>query len=214
MADRNARDFAPAELALALTEVTACLEVYRTYIRDEELSEADRGIIRRAAACARDRSSASLDPRLFAFLERVLLVDPPHYAAAQRDQWLAFVMRWQQFTGRVMAKGVEDTAFYNYNRLLTLNDVGGDPGREPGRRRARGVPPAQRADRARLARHAERDFDARHEAEPGRAGADLGAVGDSGAVGGGVRRWSKMNGPLRRNGVPIRTSSCWSIRTC
>ena len=38
-------------------------------------------------------------------------------------------MRFQQLTGAVMAKGVEDTAFYRYHRLTSLNEVGGDPGR-------------------------------------------------------------------------------------
>ncbi len=202
MMDRNARDFAPAELALALTEVTACLEVYRTYVRDEELSEADRGIIQRAAACARDRSSASLDPRLFAFLERVLLVDPPPYAAAQRDQWLAFVMRWQQFTGRVMAKGVEDTAFYNYNRLLTLNDVGGDPGREPSRD---GLAEFHRRNE-RIARdwpdtlNATSTHDTKRSQDARARISVLTEIPEQWEAA--VRRWSKMNGPLRRNGVP------------
>ncbi len=129
MLDRNARDFAPVELAAALTEITACMHVYRTYIRDFDVSDADRCTITRAVKCARQHAGASLDERLFTFLERMLLVDPPHYALAQRDQWLAFVQRWQQFTGRVMAKGVEDTAFYNYNRLVSLNEVGSEPGR-------------------------------------------------------------------------------------
>ena len=133
MLDRNARDFAPSELAAALTEITACLHVYRTYIRDFEVSDADRGTITRAVECARKRAGVSLDQRLFTFLERMLIVDPPSYAAAQRDHWLAFVQRWQQFTGRVMAKGVEDTAFYNYNRLLSLNEVGSEAGRLPDR---------------------------------------------------------------------------------
>jgi (1->4)-alpha-D-glucan 1-alpha-D-glucosylmutase len=127
MLDRNARDFAPSELAAALTEVTACLEVYRTYIRDFDVSDADRQTITRALVCARKRAGPAVDQRMFAFLERTLLVDPP------RDNGLAFVMRWQQFTGRVMAKGVEDTAFYNYNRLVSLNEVGGEPGRKSDR---------------------------------------------------------------------------------
>ncbi len=202
MADRNARDFAPTELALALSEVTACLEVYRTYLRDEEVSEADRGIILRALACARARSGASLDPRLFTFLERVLLVDPPPYAAAQREQWLAFVMRWQQFTGRVMAKGVEDTAFYNYNRLLTLNEVGGDPGREPQRdgleefhqrneRITRDWPDTLNATST---HDTKRSQDARARISV------LSEIPEQWAAA--VRRWSKMNEPLRKNGVP------------
>jgi (1->4)-alpha-D-glucan 1-alpha-D-glucosylmutase len=130
MLDRNARDFAPSELLAALTEITACMPVYRTYVRDTEASEEDRRFITEAMQCARQRASGTLDPRLLTFLERVLLVDLPPYTAGERDNWLAFVMRWQQFTGRVMAKGVEDTAFYNDNRLVSLNEVGGDPGRD------------------------------------------------------------------------------------
>jgi (1->4)-alpha-D-glucan 1-alpha-D-glucosylmutase len=202
MADRNARDFSPAELALALTEVTACLEVYRTYIRDEEVSEADREIILRALACARERSGASLDPRLFTFLERVLLVDPPVYAAAQHDQWLAFVMRWQQFTGRVMAKGVEDTAFYNYNRLLTLNEVGGDPGREPERD---GLEEFHRRNE-RIARdwpdtlNATSTHDTKRSQDARARISVLSEIPEQWAAA--VSRWSKMNAPLRKNGVP------------
>ncbi|MEA2337495.1 MAG: (1-_4)-alpha-D-glucan 1-alpha-D-glucosylmutase, partial [Thermoanaerobaculia bacterium] len=130
MPDRNARDFAPVDLTAALTEVTACMRVYRTYIRDAEVAPADEESIRAAIAEARRRAGSTIDERLFTFLERVLLVDPPPYVESERENWLAFVMRWQQFTGRVMAKGVEDTAFYNYNRLISLNEVGGDPGRD------------------------------------------------------------------------------------
>jgi (1->4)-alpha-D-glucan 1-alpha-D-glucosylmutase len=129
MADRNARDFAPAELLAALTEVTACMRVYRTYIRDGGVTDEDRAALAGAIAEARRRTAASLDPGLFVFLDLVLLVHPPPYLGEERERWLTFVMRWQQFTGRVIAKGVEDTAFYNYNRLVSLNDVGGDPGR-------------------------------------------------------------------------------------
>jgi (1->4)-alpha-D-glucan 1-alpha-D-glucosylmutase len=129
MADRNARDFAPVDLTAALTEVTACMRVYRTYIREAVVGAADEQTIRAAIGDARRRAGKSLDARLFTFLERVLLVDPPPYVVSERERWLAFVMRWQQFTGRVMAKGVEDTAFYNYNRLISLNEVGGNPGR-------------------------------------------------------------------------------------
>jgi len=133
MLDRNARDFAPSELGAALTEITACLHVYRTYIRDFDVTDADRATITRAIECARKHAGASLDQRMFTFLERMLLVNPPSYAAAQRDHWLAFVQQWQQFTGRVMAKGVEDTAFYNYYRLVSLNEVGSEAGRAPDR---------------------------------------------------------------------------------
>jgi len=128
VADRNARDFAPSELQAALVEITACMPVYRTYVRAGEVEEMDRAFIRRAIAEARKRAKG-VDPRLFRFLEVVLLLEPPPYIAGEREKWLKFVMRWQQFTGRVMAKGVEDTAFYNYNRLISLNDVGSEPGR-------------------------------------------------------------------------------------
>jgi (1->4)-alpha-D-glucan 1-alpha-D-glucosylmutase len=128
VADRNARDLAPTELLAALIEVTACMPVYRTYIREGRVSDTDRGFVQHAGAEAR-RRAPHVDARLFTFVEHVLLLEPPPYIAEERDHWLAFVMRWQQFTGRVMAKGVEDTAFYNYNRLISINEVGGEPGR-------------------------------------------------------------------------------------
>ncbi|HEX6642870.1 MAG TPA: malto-oligosyltrehalose synthase, partial [Thermoanaerobaculia bacterium] len=112
VADRNARDFAPSELAGALVEVTACMPVYRTYVRDA-VSDEDRARIHDAVGEARHRASG-VDGRLFDFIERVLLLEPPRYISGDREKWAEFVMRWQQFTGRVMAKGVEDTAFYNY----------------------------------------------------------------------------------------------------
>ncbi len=128
VADRNARDLAPSELLAALVEITACMPVYRTYIHTTEVSARDRETIAHASEEAR-RRAPQLDRRLFAFVEAVLLLEPPAYIRDEQAKWLEFVMRWQQFTGRVMAKGVEDTAFYNYNRLLSLNEVGGEPGR-------------------------------------------------------------------------------------
>lgn len=125
--DRNARDFAPNELTQALSEVTAGLQIYRTYIRDFHITQFDRDAIGRAITVAKSRTRDRLDPRLFEFIERVLMLQPPHYAEEHRQQWLDFVMRWQQFTGRAMAKGIEDTAFYQFNRLIALNEVGGEP---------------------------------------------------------------------------------------
>ena len=131
MPDRNARDFAPVDLTAALTEVTACMRVYRTYIREAKVGEDDRAVrsaLRsRARAGARARRSTSGSSRSSsACCSSIRRRTSPR----EREHWLAFVMRWQQFTGRVMAKGVEDTAFYNYNRLISLNEVGGDPGRD------------------------------------------------------------------------------------
>ena len=201
MTDRNARDFAPVELTAALTEVTACLSVYRTYIRDGHASEADRRYIQEAIACARQRSGTTLDDRLFVFLERVLRVDPPSYIESERDSWLAFVMRWQQFTGRVMAKGVEDTAFYNYNRLISLNDVGGDPGRsdfdglaEFHERNARQQQQWPHTLNATSTHDTKRSEDVRARINV------LSEIPDVWTRQ--VRRWSKMNGHLRKDGVP------------
>jgi (1->4)-alpha-D-glucan 1-alpha-D-glucosylmutase len=201
LADRNARDFAPTELLSALTEITACLRVYRTYIRDDEVSAGDRRTIQGAVAEARARAGTAIDGRLLAFLERVLLLDAPWYAAAEGEQWLAFVMRWQQFTGRVMAKGVEDTAFYNYNRLISLNEVGGDPGladydglaefharnaaqREawPHALNATSTHDTKRSEDVRARIHVLSEIPEEWERQ--------------------VRRWSKMNATLRTDGVP------------
>ena len=80
---------------------------------------------------ARRRTSRqTVSDAAFDFLRSVLLVEPPYYIEDRRPEWLAFVMRWQQFSGPVMAKGLEDTASYRYNALLSINEVGGDPLRE------------------------------------------------------------------------------------
>jgi (1->4)-alpha-D-glucan 1-alpha-D-glucosylmutase len=118
--DRHARDIATEELKEAFVSVTASLPVYRTYIRDGHISETDRARIEDAISAA-GRGSA------FEFLRRVLLVEPAWYVRHRRPDYLDFVMRWQQFTGAVMAKGLEDTAFYIHNPLISTNEVGGDP---------------------------------------------------------------------------------------
>jgi len=123
--DRSARDFSYSDILEGLTAVTVELDVYRTYIRNEEIDDDDRRRIERAIARAGD--DQSLERRLFEFFSNVLLVRPPRYVE-DRSAWLEFTMRWQQFTGRVMAKGVEDTAFYRFNRLISRNEVGGEPG--------------------------------------------------------------------------------------
>ncbi|HWQ55364.1 MAG TPA: malto-oligosyltrehalose synthase [Bryobacteraceae bacterium] len=126
--DRQARDVPLSELKDALIEVTACLPVYRTYVREFDISEADRGYIERTIRVARERTAVdSVGAEAFDFLRRVLLLEPRHYTEDQKPQWLAWVLRWQQFTGPVMAKGLEDTASYRYNSLISVNDVGSDP---------------------------------------------------------------------------------------
>ncbi len=119
--DRHARDLTGAELEEALAAVTACLPVYRTYIRDFQISETDRAYIEDAAALAGPCPATE-------FLKRVLLLEPAWYLQSHKPDYLDFVMHWQQFTGPVMAKGLEDTAFYVHNPLTSVNEVGGDPG--------------------------------------------------------------------------------------
>ena len=117
----------PSEQTLmdVITEVTACLSVYRTYIRDFSVSDQDRYYLENALREAREK--LNLEEGL-SFLKKVLLLDftddMPH---KQRAEWLAFVMRWQQFTGAIMAKGLEDTALYCFHPLISLNDVGSKP---------------------------------------------------------------------------------------
>ncbi len=128
---RQARDVRLSELIAALVEVTACLPVYRTYIGGSEISERDRAYIERTLDLARRRTSReSISAPAFDFLQSVLLLDPPYYLQERKREWLDFVMRWQQFSGPVMAKGLEDTAAYRHHSLLSLNEVGGDPLRD------------------------------------------------------------------------------------
>jgi len=125
--DRYARDLPRHELAEAITETTACLSVYRTYIRSFSLSPDERRYLERALDTARQRNP-HLNPHCFDFLGDVLLLrERGHVTPEQREGRLAFIMRWQQFTGPIMAKGLEDSALYVYNPLISLNEVGGDP---------------------------------------------------------------------------------------
>lgn len=127
-ADRRTRDFTRTALRSALMEIVACFPVYRTYIVDEPSSE-DRRYVEWAVSVAKKRSPAS-DLTVFDFLRDVLLKTaregkPDEYRRAIG----AFVMKFQQYTSPVTAKGMEDTAFYIDNRLVSLNEVGGDPRR-------------------------------------------------------------------------------------
>jgi (1->4)-alpha-D-glucan 1-alpha-D-glucosylmutase len=129
--DLEARDVPLSELMAALVELTACLPVYRTYIRNFEVSASDRTYLERTLVLARKRTTdVQIGDPAFAFLRRVLFLEPPEYAQELRPEYLRFVMRWQQFSGPVMAKGLEDTAYYVHNSLISLNEVGGDPLRE------------------------------------------------------------------------------------
>jgi len=128
--NRHYRDFTMNSLVFALREVISCMGVYRTYIRDAQGPQpGDRQEIELAVARARTRVRRAAR-EVVDFLRDVLLLANLHeFAEAERPEVVRFVLRFQQVTGPVMAKGAEDTAFYVYNRLLALNEVGGDPDR-------------------------------------------------------------------------------------
>ena len=131
---RGSRDFTFGSIRRALREVVACFPVYRTYVTARGVSDSDRARVGAAIAAAQARNPAT-EPSIFRFLETVLLPvhgnesdqpDPSELPYATR---LEVARRFQQYTAPVQAKGVEDTAFYDYNVLLSLNEVGGDPDR-------------------------------------------------------------------------------------
>ncbi|MFZ2650190.1 MAG: malto-oligosyltrehalose synthase [Burkholderiaceae bacterium] len=124
--DRRTRDFTLNSLRQALAEVVASFPVYRTYIVDKPSAQ-DRRFIDWAIGRARRRSLAA-DSSVFDFLRRVLLGGPlPGASAGLGERYRQFVQRLQQYTAPVAAKGIEDTAFYRHQRLISVNDVGGDP---------------------------------------------------------------------------------------
>jgi (1->4)-alpha-D-glucan 1-alpha-D-glucosylmutase len=122
------RDFTVNALTAALRELIACFRVYRTYlVPGESPTEADVKVINRAVAEARRRNPA-LERTVLDFLRDVLLPPDPNPHPVDAELRRLFVTKFQQCTGPIMAKGVEDTAFYVYHRLIALNEVGGDPG--------------------------------------------------------------------------------------
>lgn len=126
---RRSRDFTLVSLREALQETVACFPVYRTYVNAQGATESDQQTIDVALSRARRRNPA-MEPSIFDFLRSVLL--PQSAEGLAEDEYrmrLDFAMKFQQYTGPVQAKGMEDTAFYRYNVLLSLNEVGGDPQR-------------------------------------------------------------------------------------
>jgi (1->4)-alpha-D-glucan 1-alpha-D-glucosylmutase len=125
--DRHTEDFTRASLRGAIIEVIARFPVYRTYISQEGASEEDRRIVNWAIGIA--RGGSPIEQSVFDFLRDVLLgdaaVERPELRRAMRE----FAMKFQQVTSPVTAKGVEDTAFYRFNRLICLNEVGSEPRR-------------------------------------------------------------------------------------
>ncbi len=134
--DRRTRDFTQNELTRALVEYVALFPVYRTYVtRRGEVDDRTRAVVEATMARARRRSPL-VDPSIYDFLRDVILQRyPDGLSELDRQAWVEFALRLQQVTGPVHAKAAEDTAFYTYVRLASLNEVGGEPDRF-------GTPPA------------------------------------------------------------------------
>lgn len=122
------RDFTLEALARAVRETIACFPVYRTYLSPgRPVSDEDRQIVERAVAAAKRRNPA-IEESIFNFLRDVLVFRfPENLDAEVCAAHTHFVLKFQQTTGPIMAKGLEDTVFYIYNRLAALNEVGGEP---------------------------------------------------------------------------------------
>ncbi len=145
----DTRDYTLTGLREALVDVISHFPVYRTYVTEAGASEEDRRDLDWALARAR-RASPNPDRSIYDFIHGVLSTDLARRTddAARRDEIVRIAMKFQQLTGPVMAKAFEDTALYRFVRLLSLNEVGGDPARF-------GVPAAafHKANQERLQRH-------------------------------------------------------------
>jgi (1->4)-alpha-D-glucan 1-alpha-D-glucosylmutase len=128
--DRRARDFTRNSLMEAIRETVACFPVYRTYIDERgNVSDSDRRYIDEAIARARRRNE-STSAAIFDFIHDILLLKSldGFVSAENYRKRVRFALKFQQLTGPVMAKGLEDTACYVYNRFVSVNEVGGSPG--------------------------------------------------------------------------------------
>jgi (1->4)-alpha-D-glucan 1-alpha-D-glucosylmutase len=123
---RHGRDITLYALKRALVEVMTQFPVYRTYLSAEDSREGDTLCVKEAVRKATETNPGLLHE--LNFIRKFLL---PHsvdsLSEEERKEWIHFVMRFQQFTGPLMAKGFEDTVLYVYNRLISMNEVGGNP---------------------------------------------------------------------------------------
>ncbi len=203
---RDRRDYTRAEIRRAIREVAACFSIYRTYVVAErnEITDEDRHEIESAVAKAKERRT-DIDNGLFDFIADVLTL---RERGAQESE---FLLRFQQFTSPVMAKGVEDTVFYCFNRMIGLNEVGGSPATDgisvdefhrtcthiqathPYTMTTLSTHDTKRCDdvRARLA--ALTEIPARWRSA--------------------LQRWSRMNSALKSNGLPDRNTEYFLYQT-
>ncbi|HWA39356.1 MAG TPA: malto-oligosyltrehalose synthase [Burkholderiales bacterium] len=124
--NRFTRDYTAGGLRKALAETAAHFPVYRTYVTERGPSELDRRHIDWAVGKAK-RASRIADPSVFDFIRSTLLLSTRTHGEERKRAMVDFAMRFQQVTAPVVAKGVEDTAFYRYHRLAALNEVGNEP---------------------------------------------------------------------------------------
>ncbi|MDZ8189725.1 MAG: malto-oligosyltrehalose synthase [Nostoc sp. ChiSLP02] len=124
---RYGNDFTINGLKRAIAEVLTLFPIYRTYITPDGISEDDKLTIQEVISQAKEQ--APLLQHELTFIEKLMLLEFDNsLSQTEREQWIYFVLRMQQYSGPLMAKGVEDTTLYVYNRLLSLNEVGGNPG--------------------------------------------------------------------------------------
>jgi (1->4)-alpha-D-glucan 1-alpha-D-glucosylmutase len=125
--NRHYRDFTLNSLTQAMREIIACFPVYRSYVTDrEEVSAQDRRAIEHAVRSAKHRNP-NRPAAVYDFVSDLLLKRASYISESSRDEHMGFVGKFQQVTSPVTAKGIEDTALYLYNRLVSLNEVGGEP---------------------------------------------------------------------------------------
>lgn len=123
---RYGRDLTLHGLQTAILEVLVRFPVYRTYIKEGQISEADRYYVHFAVQEAKGKHPELINE--LNLIEKFLLLEyDPYLSEENKGLWLHFVMKFQQFSGPLTAKGVEDTLFYVYNRFVSLNEVGGAP---------------------------------------------------------------------------------------
>ncbi|MFZ3343472.1 MAG: malto-oligosyltrehalose synthase [Terriglobales bacterium] len=127
--NRRYRDFTLDSLQEGLREVVACFPVYRSYFTGDGHDSFDERVVDAAMSEALRRNPV-LEPSMFAFIRQMLLPEKqPGLSEEEYRRRVRFALKFQQYTGPVQAKGVEDTAFYRYSPLLSLNEVGGEPAR-------------------------------------------------------------------------------------
>lgn len=125
--NRHTRDLTLSSLRLALREVVAGFRVYRTYVQPDRILERDARYVEAAVAFAKRRNPA-MSGVIFDFVRDVLLLRAWTDEEETVQQAMAqFVGKFQQLTGPIMAKAIEDTALYRFTRLISLNEVGGEP---------------------------------------------------------------------------------------